>query len=450
MKLFGTDGIRGEVGRHPLTAENVLKLAKASSLVLRKKNSISRVVVNKDTRLSGYIFEPALTSGFISMGIDVILVGPLPTPALTVLSKSLRADFSVMITASHNPYKDNGLKFFSGQGLKISPEEESKIEDIFFNYDFDNFKIKQSNYGKAIRLKNAIGRYSEALKQSAHRNLNYGKLKVTLDCANGASYKVAPEVLFELGLDLETIGNYPSGTNINKNCGSLYPNKASNLVKKKKSDIGICLDGDGDRVVFIDEKGNALSGEEIIYIFAKYYLSEKKIKKGSIIVTNEIANYGLDKALKKIGLKLKRVKVGDKNILKEILDNKHFFGGEPSGHFIFKNDILIGDGMATAIRLLTLILKENKKLSELKKGIDLQKVVSINQKIDKEKFYLYQESIYQKLNKLFKNYNIYYNIRPSGTEPLLRVNLQYHKRNINVNILKHLKTKIIKIISDAC
>ncbi len=450
MKLFGTDGIRGEVGRHPLTAENVLKLAKASSLVLRKKNSISRVVVNKDTRLSGYIFEPALTSGFISMGIDVILVGPLPTPALTVLSKSLRADFSVMITASHNPYKDNGLKFFSGQGLKISPEEESKIEDIFFNYDFDNFKIKQSNYGKAIRLKNAIGRYSEALKQSADRNLNYGKLKVTLDCANGASYKVAPEVLFELGLDLETIGNYPSGTNINKNCGSLYPNKASNLVKKKKSDIGICLDGDGDRVVFIDEKGNALSGEEIIYIFAKYYLSEKKIKKGSIIVTNEIANYGLDKALKKIGLKLKRVKVGDKNILKEILDNKHFFGGEPSGHFIFKNDILIGDGMATAIRLLTLILKENKKLSELKKGIDLQKVVSINQKIDKEKFYLYQESIYQKLNKLFKNYNIYYNIRPSGTEPLLRVNLQYHKRNINVNILKHLKTKIIKIISDAC
>ena len=220
MRLFGTDGIRGKVGKHPLTAENVLKLAKASSLVLRKKNSISRVVINKDTRLSGYIFEPALTSGFISMGIEVILVGPLPTPALTVLGKSLRADFSVMITASHNPYQDNGLKFFSGQGFKISPEEENKIEDYFFNYDFDNFKIKQSNYGKAIRLKNAIGRYSEALKQSADRNLNYSKLKVILDCANGASYKVAPEVLFELGLDLHTIGNNPSGTNINHNCGS--------------------------------------------------------------------------------------------------------------------------------------------------------------------------------------------------------------------------------------
>ena len=450
MRLFGTDGIRGEVGKYPLTPENVLKLAKASSLVLRKKNSISRVVINKDTRLSGYIFEPALTSGFLSMGIEVILVGPLPTPALTVLGKSLRADFSVMITASHNPYKDNGLKFFSGQGLKISPEEENKIEDLFFNYDFDNFKIKQSNYGKAIRLKNALGRYSEALKHSADRNLNYSQLKVTLDCANGASYKVAPEVLFELGLDLHAIGNSPSGTNINQNCGSLFPNKASNLVKKKRCDIGICLDGDGDRVIIIDEKGNVLNGEEIIFIFAKHYLHEKKIKKGSVLITNEVANHGLDRALKKLGLKLKRVKVGDKNILKEIQDNKHFFGGEPSGHFIFKDDILIGDGMATAIRLLTLILKEKKKLSVLRNGIDLLEELNINQRIDSERFYLNQESIYKKLNNLLKKLDIYYNIRPSGTEPLLRVNLQYHKRNIKVITLNKLKKQIIKVISDAC
>ncbi len=450
MRLFGTDGIRGEVGKYPLTPENVLKLAKASSLVLRKKNSISRVVINKDTRLSGYIFEPALTSGFLSMGIEVILVGPLPTPALTVLGKSLRADFSVMITASHNPYRDNGLKFFSGQGFKISPEEENKIEDLFFNYDFDNFKIKQSNYGKAIRLKNALGRYSEALKHSADRNLNYSQLKVTLDCANGASYKVAPEVLFELGLDLHAIGNSPSGTNINQNCGSLFPNKASVLVKKKRCDIGICLDGDGDRVTIIDEKGNVLNGEEIIFIFAKHYLYEKKIKKGSVLVTNEVANHGLDIALKKLGLKLKRVKVGDKNILKEILDNKYFFGGEPSGHFIFKDDILIGDGMATAIRLLTLILKEKKKLSVLRNGINLLEELNINQRIDRERFYLNQESIYKKLYKLLKNLEIYYNIRPSGTEPLLRVNLQYHKRNIKVNTLNKLKKQIIKVISDAC
>ena len=450
MRLFGTDGIRGEVGKYPLTPENVLKLAKASSIVLRKKNSISRVVINKDTRLSGYIFEPALTSGFLSMGIEVILVGPLPTPALTVLGKSLRADFSVMITASHNPYRDNGLKFFSGQGLKISPEEENKIEDLFFNYDFDNFKIKQSNYGKAIRLKNALGRYSEALKHSADRNLNYSQLKVTLDCANGASYKVAPEVLFELGLDLHTIGNNPSGTNINQNCGSLFPHKASDLVKKKRCDIGICLDGDGDRVIIIDEKGNVLNGEEIIFIFAKHYLHEKKIKKGSVLITNEVANHGLDIALKKLGLKLKRVKVGDKNILKEILDNKYFFGGEPSGHFIFKDDILIGDGMATAIRLLTLILKEKKKLSELRNGIDLLEELNINQRIDRERFYLNQESIYKKLNILLKNLDIYYNIRPSGTEPLLRVNLQYHKRNIKVITLNKLKKQIIKVISDAC
>jgi phosphoglucosamine mutase len=276
MRLFGTDGIRGEVGKYPLTAENILKLAKASSLVLKKKQKISRVVINKDTRLSGYIYEPALTAGYISMGVDVILVGPLPTPALTILSKSLRADFSVMITASHNPYYDNGLKFFNNQGLKISAEEEAKIEDIFFNYDFDNFKIKQSSYGKAVRLKNAIGRYSEALKQSVDKNLDYNNLKVVLDCANGAAYKVAPEVLFEIGTELLTIHDKPSGTNINLKCGSLYPEKAANLVKKKKFDLGICLDGDGDRLILVDDKGEVLKGEEILYILANYYLKQKK------------------------------------------------------------------------------------------------------------------------------------------------------------------------------
>tara|TARA_B100000965_G_scaffold99373_1_gene81350 strand:+ start:37 stop:1389 length:1353 start_codon:yes stop_codon:yes gene_type:complete len=450
MRLFGTDGIRGEAGKYPLTPENILKLAKASALVLKKKNSISRVVINKDTRLSGYIYEPALTAGFISMGINVVLVGPLPTPALTLLSKSLRADFSVMITASHNPFYDNGLKFFSSQGLKISPDEEKKIEENFFNYDFDNFKIKHSNYGKAIRLKDAIGRYSEALKRSSDRDLDYSKIKVTLDCANGAAYKVAPEVLFEIGVDLHTIADKPSGTNINRKCGSLYPNKASQIVKKKKCDIGICLDGDGDRVVFIDEKGIELKGEELIFILAKYYLKNSFLKKGSKIVTNEVANFGLDLSLKKLGLKLLRVKVGDKNILREIHKNRYLFGGEPSGHFIFKDDLLIGDGMTTAIRVLSIMLKEGKKLSELKKGINLFSVYDINHRIDREKFFLNEDKIYRNLNSLLKNKNLFFNIRPSGTEPILRVNLQYHKRNIKVNDLNKIKKNIIKIISDAC
>ncbi len=450
MRLFGTDGIRGEVGKYPLTAENILKLAKASSLVLKKKNSISRVVINKDTRLSGYIYEPALTAGFISMGINVVLVGPLPTPALTLLSKSLRADFSVMITASHNPFFDNGLKFFSNQGLKISSEDEKKIEENFFNYDFDNFKIKQSNYGKAIRLKDAMGRYSEALKRSSDRNLDYSKIKVALDCANGAAYKVAPEVLFEIGIDLHTIGEKPSGTNINENCGSLFPYKASQVVKRNRCDIGICLDGDGDRVVLVDEKGIELKGEELIYIFANYYLKNKFLKKGSKIVTNEIANFGLDLSLKKLGLNLVRVKVGDKNILREIQKNNYLFGGEPSGHFIFKDDLLIGDGMATAIRTLSILIKEGKKLSELKKGINLFDVLDINQKIDREKFFQNEDLIYRSLNLLLKKQNLFFNIRPSGTEPILRVNLQYHKRNIKVRDLNKLKLNIIKIISDAC
>jgi phosphoglucosamine mutase len=450
MRIFGTDGIRGQVGKYPLTAENILKLAKASSLVLKKKNSISRVVINKDTRLSGYIYEPALTAGFISMGINVVLVGPLPTPALTLLSKSLRADFSVMITASHNPFFDNGLKFFSNQGYKISTEDENKIEDYFFNYNFDNFKIKHSNYGKAVRLNDAMGRYSEALKRSADRDLDYSKIKVTLDCANGAAYKVAPEVLFEMGVDLHTIADKPSGTNINDRCGSLFPNKASQVVKKKKCNIGICLDGDGDRVILIDEKGDELKGEELIFIFANYYLKNKSLKKRSKIVTNEIANFGLDIALNKLGLKLIRVKVGDKNILQEIQINNHLFGGEPSGHFIFRDDLLIGDGMTTAIRIMSIMLKEGKKLSELKKGLDLLSVLDINQKIDRERFLQNEDKIYRNLNSLLSNKKIFFNIRPSGTESVLRVNLQYYKRNIKVNVLNKLKINIIKIISDAC
>ena len=450
MRLFGTDGIRGEAGKYPLTPENILKLAKASSLVLKKTNSISRVIINKDPRLSSYIYEPALTAGFLSMGIDVVLVGPLPTPALTLLSKSLRADFSVMITASHNPFFDNGLKFFSNQGYKISTEDENKIEDYFFNYNFDNFKIKQCDYGKPIRLVDAIGRYSEALKRSADQNLDYSKIKVILDCANGAAYKVAPEVLFEIGADIHTIFDRPSGININDKCGSLFPSKASQIVQKKKCNIGICLDGDGDRVILIDEKGEVLKGEELIFIFAKYYLKTKSLKKGSKIVTNEIANYGLDVALNKLGVNLMRVKVGDKNILKEIKENKHLFGGEPSGHFIFRDDLMVGDGMATAIRAMSIMLKEDKKLSELKKGIELLSVLEINQKIDREKFFQNEEKIYKNLNSILKDKKFYFNIRPSGTESILRVNLQYYKRNIKVNVLNKLKINIIKIISDAC
>jgi len=450
MRLFGTDGIRSEVGKYPLTAENILKLAKAASLVLKKKNSISRVVINKDTRLSGYIFEPALTAGFISMGVNVVLVGPLPTPALTILSKSLRADFSVMITASHNPYQDNGLKFFSSIGYKITAEEERKIEDYFFNYDFDNFKIKPSNYGKAVRLKDAIGRYSEALKQNTFKNLDYTKLKVVLDCANGAAYKVAPEVLFEIGVELDTLGDKPNGININEKYGSLFPERASKLVKKKKSDVGICLDGDGDRLIIIDEKGETIFGEELIFILAKFYLKNKIIKKGSTIVTNEIANFGLDVSLKKIGLKLKRVKVGDKNILQEIRTNGHYFGGEPSGHFIFKDDTLIGDGMSTALRVLTIMLRENKKLSELKKGLDLLKVIEINQRIDREKFFQNEAKIYRDLNSLLKTQKLFFVIRPSGTEPMLRVNLQYQPRNIKVSDLRKLQKNITEIITNAC
>jgi phosphoglucosamine mutase len=450
MRLFGTDGIRGKVNKYPLTAESILKLSKAAAIVLSKKTSINRVVVNKDTRLSGYMFEPAITAGLISMGMDVILVGPLPTPALSLLGKSLRADFSIMITASHNPYQDNGLKFFNSNGLKITLEEEKKIEDLFFNYDFENHKIKSKSLGKAERLQDAIGRYSEALKQTIDKNVNFHEMKIVLDTANGAAYKVAPQILYELGVDLKTINNTPNGININADCGSLYPKKASKELLKRKANIGICLDGDADRVVLIDEKGSVLSGEEILYIIAKNYLKNKILKKGSTIISNEIANYGFEESLKKIGLNLLRVKVGDKNILKAIIDKGYLFGGEPSGHFIFKNSSLIGDGLITAIKVMSIMKKENKKLSELRKDIVMFEVMEINQKIDKELFFLRQEKLYIDLIKIINNKKIFHSIRPSGTESLLRVNLQYDKRSIKTSILKNIKLKIIKKISDAC
>ena len=450
MRLFGTDGIRGKVNDYPLTAESILKLSKAASIVLKKKTSINRVVVNKDTRLSGYIFEPAITAGLISMGMDVILVGPLPTPALSLLGKSLRADFSIMITASHNPYQDNGLKFFNSNGFKISLEEEKKIEDLFFNYDFENHKIKPNYLGKAERLADAIGRYSEALKQTVEKNIIFNEYKIVLDTANGAAYKVAPQILYELGADLKTINNKPNGININLNCGSLHPKKAIKELIKRKADIAICLDGDADRVVLIDEKGNSLSGEEILYIIAKHYLKKKIIKKGSTIISNEIANYGFEKSLNKIGINLKRVKVGDKNIIEAINKNGYLFGGEPSGHFIFKNSNLIGDGLVTAIKVMTIMKIENKKLSELRKDINMFEVIEINQNIDKELFFLKKEKLYEDLIKIISVKKIFHSIRPSGTEPLLRVNLQYDKRSISISVIKNIKLKIIKTISDAC
>ena len=450
MRLFGTDGIRGKVNEYPLTAESVLKLAKAASIVLKKKTSINRVVINKDTRLSGYIFEPAITAGLISMGMDVILVGPLPTPALSLLGKSLRADFSIMITASHNPYQDNGLKFFNSNGFKISLEEEIKIEELFFNYDFENHKVKSNSLGKAERLGDAIGRYSEALKQTVEKNIIFNEFKVVLDTANGAAYKVAPQILYELGADLKTINNKPNGININLDCGSLYPKKATKELLKRKANIAICLDGDADRVVLIDEKGITLSGEEILYIIANHYVKKKILKKGSTIVSNEIANYGFEESLKKIGIKLLRVKVGDKNIIEAINKNGYLFGGEPSGHFIFKNHNLVGDGLVTAIKVMNIMKLENKKLSQLKKDINMFEVVEINQNIDRELFLVKQEKLYKDLIKIISNKKIFYSIRPSGTEPLLRVNLQYDKRSIKVNSIKNIKFKIIKTISDAC
>ena len=335
-KIFGTDGVRCIVNQEAMTAETCLKIAKTTGYLLSsEKKGKKRVVISKDTRLSGYLFEPLLTAGFISMGMDVVLVGPLPTPALPMLIKSLRADMGVMITASHNTYEYNGLKFFDRNGNKIEKNLENKIEKIVFSKSKYS-KIMNLSYesGKAIRLKDAQGRYSEYLKSTLEKKTNFKNLKLVLDCANGATYHVAPNIFWEVGCEVITINNNPDGKNINDNCGAMNINNLAKKVLTTKSDIGFAFDGDGDRLIAVDEKGQEIDGDKLIALFAKEFLKLKILNKKTV-VTTVMSNLGFEKYLQhKLGVKLLRKNVGDINVITEMHKNNFNLGGEKSGHII--------------------------------------------------------------------------------------------------------------------
>ena len=299
LKIFGTDGIRCKVNQEPMTADTCLKIAKAAGHILSRKISRkNRVIISKDTRLSGYLFEPLITSGFVSMGMEVILVGPLPTPALPMLIKSLKADMGVMITGSHNTYEYNGLKFFDAEGNKISKVLEKKIENIIFNKKkYDKISTPDYKSGKALRLEDAQGRYSEYLKSTISKRNNFRKFKVVLDCGNGATYHIAPTLFWEIGCDVTSINNQPDGRNINKECGAVDTRELSKKVLDIKADIGFAFDGDGDRIIAVDEKGQQIDGDKIIALFAKHYLKSKQLDK-KVIVATVMSNLGLENYLK--------------------------------------------------------------------------------------------------------------------------------------------------------
>jgi len=424
QKIFGTDGVRCIVNQEPMTAETCLKIAKTTGYLLSSRRKIkNRVVISKDTRLSGYLFEPLLTAGFISMGMDVILVGPLPTPALPMLINSLRADMGVMITASHNTYEYNGLKFFDSKGFKIMKSLEKKIENIVFDRIKYN-KIINLSYesGKALRLDDAQGRYSEYLKSTLKRKSNFKNLRIVLDCANGATYHVAPNLFWEIGCEVFAINDKPNGKNINYKCGAVNINELSKKVLSEKADIGFAFDGDGDRLIAVDEKGNVIDGDNLIALFAKNLLKLKKLNK-KIVVSTVMSNLGFEKYLKNIlGIKLIRKNVGDINVITEMQKNHYNLGGEQSGHIILGQYTSTGDGILAAIKIVEMLSEQKLKASKLFNLYEKYPQILTNIKILKNITNKTNNQISKiSLEYIKKNKDIRFLIRKSGTEPLIRV-----------------------------
>ena len=422
MKYFGTDGIRGTVNKFPMTAEIALKVGTAIGAKFQNGNHRHRVVIGKDTRLSGYVIEPALTAGLASAGMDVFLVGPIPTPGVAMLTKSLRADIGIMISASHNPYYDNGIKIFTSNGSKLTDEEQGDIEKLI-DSDMTSHLAKAENLGRVTRIDDAKNRYIEHVKNSFPKDKNLSGIKIVLDCANGASYKIAPQIFWELGAEVINIGTNPNGYNINDNCGSTKPEWLCRTVEKEKADIGIALDGDADRLLVVDENSEIIDGDILIAAIAEKLHDEGNLK-GDIAVITQMSNLALENYLSYIGVSTIRSKVGDRYVLEEMKKNRCNFGGEQSGHIVLSDYCSTGDGLIAALQILTIIKNKNKPTSEV---LDLFKPfpqILENIKFDQDKPNplenpKVQDFISQKQKEISPNGRIL--VRKSGTENLIRV-----------------------------
>ena len=363
-KLFGTDGLRGQANIFPMLPEIVLRLGLAAGQYFRNGHRRHRVLIGKDTRLSGYVFENALTSGFCASGMDVYMVGPMPTPAISFLTKNMRADLGVVISASHNPFMDNGIKFFDSMGFKLSDKVEGDIAEMVLSPDVNWNYLQPELMGKATKIVDSPGRYIVHLKNSLPNTMTLQGMKVVIDCANGATYRVAPLIFEELGAKVITTGVEPDGLNINKKCGSLYPDVAANMVLEHGADLGLTLDGDGDRLIAIDENGVILDGDQIMAICAKD-LMEKGGLSGNTLVSTVMSNMALEIFMQSMGGELIRTKVGDRYVVEAMREKGAVMGGEQSGHLIFMDYSTTGDGILAGIRLLRIMLEKNKPLSEL-------------------------------------------------------------------------------------
>ena len=364
-KLFGTDGVRGVANEEPMTPETVVKLGRAAAYLFKTKAGRHSIVIGKDTRLHGYMLECALTSGICSMGVDVLLVGPLPTPGIAFITRSLRADAGIVISASHNPFKDNGIKFFSGEGLKLPDEMEERMEALITGREIERLRPLAAEIGKAYRINDAAGRYIEFAKGTVPKGVSFHGVKVVVDCAHGATYKVAPTILNELGAVVIPVNIQPNGININDRCGSLYPDVVKKAVLEHRADIGISYDGDGDRAILVDETGAVVDGDHILAICA-LDLKRSGLLRSDTLVATVMSNIGLELCLKEAGIRMVRVPVGDRYVLEEMLRHGYNLGGEQSGHIVFLDHNTTGDGVVTALQVLSLMVKRQERLSQLR------------------------------------------------------------------------------------
>ena len=379
-RLFGTDGIRGTANVDPMTAEMAVKLGRAVAYLFKNRKGHHRIVIGKDTRLSGYLFESALTSGICSMGVDALLVGPMPTPAIALLTRSLRADAGAVISASHNPFEDNGIKFFSSDGFKLPDSVEDEIEALIVSGELDAVRPTGDRIGRARRIDDAEGRYIEFAKNTLPRGMNLEGVRVVVDCAHGAAYKITPSVLRELGAEVTTLGDRPDGTNINRECGSLHPEGLQKTVRETGAHVGLAHDGDADRVLFVDEKGSLVDGDPIMAMCALDLKSSGRLRQNTLITT-VMSNIGLEIAMREAGIDLVRTAVGDRYVLEEMVRRDCNLGGEQSGHLIFLDHNTTGDGLVTALQVLSLMVRKGRPLSELAACMTVYPQVLINVKV---------------------------------------------------------------------
>ncbi len=428
-RLFGTDGIRGVANVHPMTSEMAIQVGRAAAYLFRQSarpgHRHHQILIGKDTRLSGYMIENALSSGIVSMGVDALLVGPMPTPGIAFLTNSMRADAGIVISASHNPFQDNGIKFFSRDGFKLPDDLEFQMEELIFGDGLDEHRPTATDLGKAYKIEDSRGRYIVFLKNTFPKDLTLDGMTIALDCANGAAFRVAPAVLEELGAEVIQIGVEPNGENINRDCGSLHPGVVSAAVLKHGADLGIALDGDADRAIFVDEKGALVDGDAIMAICGLELMRVGALAKNTVVAT-VMSNLGLERSIREAGGKMIRSQVGDRYVVEEMVRGGYNFGGEQSGHLIFLDHNTTGDGMISALQLLAIMQRRQRPLSELAGVLTRVPQILLNARVrerrDLHAIPKIDEAIRQVERELGDSGRLL--VRYSGTEPVVRVMIE--------------------------